>query len=157
MRSVDHLDNLRRIDQRRNQILNINQRPLEDISLSSKFVYDIEQAANANFSKNDMNINNNSTFMKLETESENGQTPVKSKITNLEKQTKQKIVFNTIDEMSNNNRLSFRNGFENHTFENQFQWDENEPDKSELSFDDAADIDDSVCIDEAPVSQKSIN
>jgi len=119
----------------------------ENISLSSKLANDIQNLAAIN----------NSTFMKLETESENGQTPVKSKINELERQTKEKFIFNTIDDPNSHIKLGSEYDFEQKGFYNQFQWDENEPNRSEESEDEADIIDDSICIDEAPVSQKAIN
>ena len=93
--------------------------------------------------------------MILESDS-NTHTPVKSKITNLEKQSNPKIVFNTIDELSSHAKLYQPSQLEEKLIHEKINLTQDGQNYSEDSSDDA-DIDDSMCIDEAPVSQKAIN
>jgi hypothetical protein len=109
----------------------------DEVSLSSKFVNDLRESKR---------IISNSTYLELESESEKEQTPVKAKITTLERNTKEKNnlilkeAYNTVDDSvpESRNKLGCNFSLEGKTFDNQYYMDEDT-----FEQDEEADIDDS--------------
>jgi hypothetical protein len=121
------------------------------VSLSSKFVNDLRESKWLK----------DSTYLEIDTESEKDRTPVKSMISSLETNTqdkKNKILkeaYNTLDSLNSAWKQKVENdrfGLGGMTYDNTYK------DFVDDTFDDgAADIEDSMCLDEVAVSQRSIN
>lgn len=111
----------------------------DEVSLSSKFANDLRESKR---------IISNSTYLELESESEKDQTPVKAKITTLERNTKEKNnlilkeTYNTVDDTmpESRNKLGCNFSLEGKTFDNQY---EAHLDEDTFEQDEEADIDDS--------------
>ena len=101
--------------------------------------------------------------MDFGSDSEKGHTPVRSKISDLEQNTKEKHnilikeAYNTVDGFNSTYKKNLENdkfGMGGQTYDNEVEWNEQADDTFD---DDSADIDDSLFLDEVAVSQRAIN